>query len=99
MILLGISWDNLLSVKTRQSTFRIEQTSVSCSRRPSAVIEFMLKCTIVKSPSFKGDPLEKFTFTDWGSISEIDEKLVSLSLSSFSKKISEISSMLTVPIN
>ena len=98
-MLLGISWDNLLSVITRQSTLRIEQTSVSCSRRPSAVIELMLKWTIVKSLSFRGDPLQKFTLTDWGSVSEIDEKLELLSLSSSSKKISEISSMLTVPKN
>jgi hypothetical protein len=83
---------------TRQSTLRIEQMSVNCSRRPSAVIELILKCTIVKSPSFKGDPLLRFMFMDWGSISEFENRLVSLSLSSSSKKISEMSASSAVPM-
>ena len=41
---------------------------------------------MVKSPSFKGDPLLKSMFIDWGSFSDTDKRLTSLILSSKSSE-------------
>ena len=77
----GMVSSSLLSVIKRQSSFIVWQTTSSCSLRPSARIESILKCTTIKSPVSMGEPLLMSIFTDWGFVSGSERKLQSLTLS------------------
>ena len=90
MILLGMDVQSLDSVIINTSTFNTEQISDSSRRRPSAVIELMLKWTILKLETFKGEPLDKSMLTDFGSSSNSDIILVSES-SSLRRSITSLS--------
>ena len=63
------------TIKFRLNTFA---KSFNASRRPGALMEFMLKCAPEKSEGFKTEPFEMSIFTDWGCSSGSEKaKLIS----------------------
>ena len=92
-MLIGMDVHSLDSVIISTSTFNTEQISDSSIRRPNAVIELMLKWTILKLETLKGEPLDKSILTDFGSssISDIILMSESESLTSLRRSITSLS--------
>ena len=93
-ILVGIVSESFDSVRIKTSTLIVSQTIDSSSSRPSAVMELMLKWRTVKSLSLSGDPFDKSMFTDCGSSSDSDMKLMSSRVSSLRRSDASSSSIM-----